>query len=121
MNAVVLMGELTECVEQRRQAAQRNGDEAQAAELQAVVEVLRTRYIPLACPDALVVARQATRAAHEGIGEAEWYRQAHDARAQRADDLRRLNEAVRILRRGGLWPWDVRSRPADQPGTQDGD
>ncbi len=105
MNAVVLMGELSALVEERREAAKRHGDEAQAAELEAMAEVLRTRYIPLACPDALIVVREAARAAHGGVLEADWYRQAHDARAEQEDGVRRLNEAIRILRRGGLWPW----------------
>lgn len=93
----------------RRSEAERAGDAAAVARLSAMEAVLDTKLIALACPDAVVIAGDAARAAHEGLGEPEWYAAAFAQRSQSQEGRTELNTAVRLLRSANLWPWQRRA------------
>jgi len=100
-----LLDELSGRIRVRREEAERLGDEDDVVRLRAMEAVLDTKLIPIACPDAVVIAGEAARAAHQGESEPEWYAEAYVQRGPSPDDLTQLNTAVRLLRSAGLWPW----------------
>ncbi len=100
-----VLDELAARIRIRRQEAERAGETGVVVRLRAMEAVLETKLIALACPDAVVIAGDAARAAHEGLGEPEWYAQAFAQRSQSSTGRADLNTAMRLLRSADLWPW----------------
>jgi hypothetical protein len=100
-----VLDELAARIRTRRQEAERTGDTGIVVRLRAMEAVLETKLIALSCPDAVVIAGDAARAAHEGQGEPEWYAGAFAQRSHSVEGRTELNTAVRLLRSANLWPW----------------
>lgn len=100
-----VLDELASRIRGRREEAERAADAAVVVRLRAMEAVLNTKLIALACPDAVVIAGDAARAAHDGLGEPEWYAGAFAQRSQSLERRTELNTAVRLLRSADLWPW----------------
>jgi len=101
-----VLDELLVRIRARRGEAEQAGDEGSATRLRAMEAVVQTKLIAVACPDAVVIAGDAARAAYEGQSEPEWYAAAHAQRGQSLERCAELNTAVRLLRSANLWPWE---------------
>ncbi|MHC4788641.1 MAG: hypothetical protein ACYS8K_05475 [Planctomycetota bacterium] len=106
-SALQLLEELAVRIKARREEAERAGDEEESVGLRAMEAVVDTRLIPLACPDAVVIAGEAARAARQGQSEPEWYAGASALRGEHPEDRTELNKAVRLLRSAQIWPWEI--------------
>jgi hypothetical protein len=104
---------------ERRRRAERVGDSASVARYDAMQAVLRTKLVPLLCPDALTLAGEAARAAFEGAEEGTWLQRMCRERDRSGGNLVALYKAVRLLRTVGIWPW----RPAElaEPDAREGE
>jgi hypothetical protein len=91
----------------RRADAETAGNARAAARLSAMEAVVRTGFIPLACPDAVLVAGDAADALVCGRTEDEWYAEQHASRSGVRGGPRNLDAAIRILKSAGLWPWST--------------
>ncbi|MHC5034036.1 MAG: hypothetical protein ACYTFZ_03265 [Planctomycetota bacterium] len=110
--ALRILEELSARIRHRREQAERSGDEGGVIRLRAMEAVVETRLIPLACPDAVVIAGEAARAAYDGQGEPEWYAQESARRSRSAEQQAQLNTAVRLLRSADIWPWPGKTATA---------
>jgi len=96
---------------QRRRAALAAGDGAAVARCDAVRAVLRTKLVPLICPEALKLAGDAAQAAYEGLAEQEWVRAAGDRYERTGLDQSSFHRAVWLLKTVGVWPWEAAAKP----------
>ena len=85
--------------------AQQEGDLASVVRYDAMQAVLRTKLVPLVCPDAVTLAGDAARAACEGREEGEWLQGVCKERDHSGQDRVALFKAVRLLKTVGIWPW----------------
>lgn len=90
---------------ERRLRAQAEGDLASVVRYDAMQAVLRTKLVPLVCPDAVTLAGEAARAACEGLQEGEWLQGVCRERDRSGGDRVALFKAVRLLKTVGIWPW----------------
>ena len=105
-----VFAQFTDRLRERRSRAQQEGDAPAVARYDAMQAVLRTRLVPLVCPEALTLAGDAAKAACEGLREAQWL-QLMGKQYDRASQSRvSLYKAVRLLRTVGIWPWRTAAR-----------
>jgi len=94
---------------ERRLKAQQEGDVASVVRYDAMQAVLRTKLVPLVCPDAVTLAGEAAMAACQGREEGEWLQRVCRERDRSGEDRVALFKSVRLLKTVGIWPW----APAD--------
>jgi hypothetical protein len=95
---------------EQRLKAQEEDDAASVARYDAMQAVLRTKLVPLVCPDAVTLAGEAARAACEGRAEGEWLQSVCRERDKSGEDRVALFKAVRLLKTVGIWPWALTAR-----------
>ena len=94
-------------VSNRLEKARSDGKDADTLRLEAMIRVLDSRYIPLACPDAVFVAGDAAEAAYKGRSEAAWRLDFERGPVGDRPDPENLDMAVRLLKAADMWPWQV--------------
>jgi hypothetical protein len=110
-----VFGQFEARLRESRQRAREAGDAAAVARYDAMEAVLRTKLVPLVCPEALPLAGEAARAACQGLKEGEWL-QLKCKECDRLGESRvSLYKAIRLLRAVSIWPWDPAAMPAAVP------
>ena len=102
--------EFSDRLRERRRRAEKAGDVPSVARYDAMQAVLRTKLVPLVCPDALTLAGEAAKAACEGREEGQWLQLVCRERDRSGGDRVALFKAVRLLKTVGIWPWSVAGR-----------
>lgn len=75
------------------------------AELQAMLFVLETWALPVACPFTVMMAGRAAVASLHGEGESECCAEAYRRYGHFPEGRLEVSTAIRLLKVAGLWPW----------------
>jgi hypothetical protein len=110
-----VFGQFEARLRERRQRAEEVGDAAAIARYDAMQAVLRTRLVPLVCPEALTLAGEAAQAARQGLKEGEWLRLKCKECDRLGESRVLLYKAIRLLRTVGVWPWEPAAMPTRTP------
>lgn len=105
-DGVGVFGQFAARLRERRSRAEQTGDAPAMARYDAMQAVLKTKLVPLVCPEALTMAGEAAKAACEGLEEGQWL-QLKCRECDRLGESRiALYKAIRLLRTVGIWPWE---------------
>ena len=114
---VEVFGQFEARLRESRRRAEDEGDAAAVARYDAMQAVLRTKLVPLVCPEALTLAGEAAKAACQGLKEGEWL-QIKCKECDRLGESRvALYKAIRLLRTVSIWPWEAAAVPPAVPAT----
>jgi hypothetical protein len=103
---VGVFGQFAARLSERRARAERAGDAPAIARYDAMQAVLKTKLVPLVCPEALTMAGEAARAACDGLEEGQWLRIKCKECDRLGESRIALYKAIRLLKTVGIWPWE---------------